>query len=130
METWQVEVFFDGDCPLCAREIRLLRALDRGRGRIRFTDIAAPEFAAAAYGMSHEAFMASIKARTPDGAWLDGVEVFRRLYAAVGLGSAVALSRLPGVSWALEQGYSVFAKNRLKWTGRRCDDACAVSADG
>ena len=31
-----VEVFYDGDCPLCTREIRLLRRLDR-RGRIRFT---------------------------------------------------------------------------------------------
>ena len=35
------EVFYDGECPLCMREIRMLRRMDR-RGRIRFTDIAAP----------------------------------------------------------------------------------------
>ncbi len=33
-----VEVFFDGECPLCMREIRMLRRLDR-KDRIRFTDI-------------------------------------------------------------------------------------------
>lgn len=32
----RVEVFFDGECPLCMREIRVLRRLD-GKGHIRFT---------------------------------------------------------------------------------------------
>ena len=38
-----IEVFYDGECPLCVREIRLLRRLDR-RGKIRFSNIAAPGF--------------------------------------------------------------------------------------
>ena len=25
---WTIQVFFDGDCPLCIREIRMLAALD------------------------------------------------------------------------------------------------------
>jgi predicted DCC family thiol-disulfide oxidoreductase YuxK len=33
------EVFFDGQCPICVREIRMLSKLDR-REKIRFTDIA------------------------------------------------------------------------------------------
>ncbi|MCA9152358.1 MAG: DUF393 domain-containing protein, partial [Planctomycetales bacterium] len=36
-----VEVFYDGDCPLCKREIGFLQRRDR-QGRIRFTDIANP----------------------------------------------------------------------------------------
>jgi predicted DCC family thiol-disulfide oxidoreductase YuxK len=122
----QVEVFFDGDCPLCMREIRTLRRLDR-RERIQFTDIAADGFDATRYGKSQGEFMASIKGRSADGEWLDGVEVFRQLYAAVGLGPLVALTRLPGVSHGLDVGYRVFSRNRLRLTGR-CDDACSAPA--
>jgi predicted DCC family thiol-disulfide oxidoreductase YuxK len=119
-----VEVFFDGDCPLCRREIALLRRLDR-RGRIRFTDIAVDGFSAAALGADQDALMAEIHGRLPDGSWIRGVEVFRRLYTAVGWGAVVALSRWPGIRQTLEVGYRVFARNRLRWTGR-CNSACRV----
>ncbi|MCA3300536.1 MAG: DUF393 domain-containing protein, partial [Roseomonas sp.] len=36
----QVTVWFDGACPLCLREIALMRRLDR-RGAIDFIDIGA-----------------------------------------------------------------------------------------
>lgn len=35
-----VKVWYDGACPLCLREIALMRRLDR-RGRITFVDVAA-----------------------------------------------------------------------------------------
>jgi predicted DCC family thiol-disulfide oxidoreductase YuxK len=127
MDAWSVEVFFDGECPLCRREIAALRRLDRGRGRIRCEDIAAPGFDAAALGRTRAELMARIHARLPDGTWVEGVEVFRRLYAAVGLGRLVALSRLPGLSHALDAAYRLFARHRLRLTGR-CDDACARPA--
>ncbi len=125
--TFQIEVFYDGDCPLCLREIRFLRFLDRGRGRIRFTDIAAPDFDPAALGTTWEALMRRIHGRLPDGSFVDGVEVFRRLYGAVGFGPLVWLSRARGVRDVLEFAYARFAENRLKWTGR-CTDACELPA--
>lgn len=121
-----IEVFFDGECPLCRREIELLRRMDR-RARIRFTDLAAEGFAAREDGPGIDELMGQIHARTPDGEWITGVEVFRRLYAAVGLGPIVALTRLPGVGGALELAYTWFAANRLRLTGR-CDDRCAPRA--
>lgn len=124
----QVEVFFDGDCPLCLREIRMLRRKDR-HGRIAFTDIAAPGFDAAALGTDQATLMARIHGRLPDGTWIEGVEVFRRLYAAVGFGWLVALTRVPGLSHLCRLGYHVFARNRLRWTGRcQPDGACRVPA--
>lgn len=120
-----VTVYFDGDCPLCRREIDLLRRLDR-RERIEFVDIAAPGFDPVPLGRTREELMASIHGRLPDGTWIEGVEVFRRLYAAVGLGPLVALTRLPGVSHGLDAAYRLFARNRLRLTGRRCDEACAL----
>lgn len=120
----EIEVFFDGDCPLCRREIAFLRRLDR-RQRIRFTDIAADGFSAAMQGVDHDVLMAEIHGRLPDESWIRGVEVFRRLYAAIGWHPLVSMSRWPGVRQGLQLGYRVFARNRLRWTGR-CTTACGV----
>jgi predicted DCC family thiol-disulfide oxidoreductase YuxK len=121
---WTIETYYDGACPICSREVRLLQRLDR-RGLLRFTDLAAPGFDAAAVGVPLADLMDRIHARLPDGTLVQGVEVFRRLYAAVGYGWLVAPTRLPGVSHLLDLAYRVFARNRLRLTGR-CDDAgCA-----
>lgn len=121
--SWQIEVFYDGDCPLCLREIKLLRWMDQ-RHRIRFTDISAADFAAADYGKSMPEFMDQIQGRLPSGQWLVGVEVFRRLYAAIGLGPLVWITRLPLLSQLCDIGYRVFAKNRLRLTGRCVNEEC------
>ncbi|MDF3066467.1 MAG: hypothetical protein K0R38_2068 [Polyangiaceae bacterium] len=129
---FDVEVFFDGDCPLCVREIRLLTRLDAKGRRIRFTDIQAPGFDVAELGISYRALMDRIHARLPSGELVTGVEVFRRLYAAVGFKRLVALSRLPVVSHLLDASYSLFAKNRLRLTGRCTPELCerpAATAD-
>jgi predicted DCC family thiol-disulfide oxidoreductase YuxK len=123
---WQVEVFYDGECPLCLREIKMLRWMDR-KDRIRFTDIASPSFRPADYGKTMQEFMDEIQGRLPDGTWIIGVEVFRRLYAAVGLRPLVGLTRLPVISHGLDFGYRVFAKNRLRLTGRCNAGACEAN---
>jgi len=120
-----LEVFFDGACPLCSKEIAFLRNRDH-KGRIRFRDIADPSFDPAELGLTHQALMARMHARLPDGTLIDGVEVFRRLYAAIGFGPIVSLSRLPGIRQALDAAYDVFAKNRLRLTGRCTDGVCEV----
>jgi predicted DCC family thiol-disulfide oxidoreductase YuxK len=121
---FDVEVFFDGDCPLCVREIELLRKLDKQTQRIRFTDIQAADFSPEGVGLSFPELMRRIHGRLPSGELIEGTEVFRRLYAAVGFRRAVAFSRWPGVSQLLDAGYSLFAKNRLRVTGRCTDEIC------
>ena len=124
----QVEVFYDGECPLCMREIRMLMRKDRAQ-RIQFTDIAAPGFDAAALGTDQATLMARIHGRQADGTWIEGVEVFRQLYAAIGFRRLVAVTRLPGLSHLLRLGYHLFAKNRLRLTGRCAPDgSCALPA--
>ncbi|MEY4548649.1 MAG: hypothetical protein RL685_4844 [Pseudomonadota bacterium] len=122
---FDVEVFYDGECPLCLREIRMLRSRDR-QDRIRFTDIAAAGFDASALGVTREVLMGRIHGRLPDGKLIDGVEVFRRLYAAVGFARLVGLTRLPGITQLLDVAYDAFAKNRLRLTGRCEDGACKL----
>lgn len=121
------EVYYDGACPLCMREIRFLRAVDR-RSRILFTDIAAPGFDAATTGYTWDELMDRIRGRLADGTPVEGVEVFRQLYGAVGLAPLVALTRLPGVRQLLDVAYEKFAKNRLRLTGRCRDGVCEIPA--
>jgi predicted DCC family thiol-disulfide oxidoreductase YuxK len=113
-----IEAFYDGACPACVREARMIGRLDR-RGGIRFVDIAAEGFDASSVGVTWEALMDRIHARLRDGTIVEGIEVFRRLYTAVGFGPLVALTRLPGVSHLLDAAYRAFAKNRFRLT-RRC----------
>lgn len=108
----------------------MLQRRDR-QGKIRFTDISTAAFQPDSYGKTHAELMSSMHGRLPDGTWLQGVEVFRRLYAAVGFVRLAALSRLPVVAQALDLGYRVFAWNRLRLTGRCSVAACAaIGRDG
>ena len=119
MEKRRFEVFYDGDCPLCVREIRMLRRMDRKRGRILFTDIAAPGFDAMGHaGVSQDDLMAEIYGRTESGELVSGMEVFRQLYSAVGLGFLFAPTGWPGLRIFFDAAYRLFAKNRLRLTGR------------
>ena len=121
----EIEVFFDGDCPLCLREINLLRRWDR-KERIRFTDIADPSFPVAEPDLDWNQLMAQMHGRLPSGEIIAGVEVFRRMYAAVGFRKIVWISRMPGLSLMLELGYRLFARNRLWLTGRCADGSCRI----
>lgn len=123
-QSFDIEVFFDGGCPLCLREVNLLKRWDR-KQKIRFTDIDAETFPSANVGKTYDDLMAQMHGRLADGTWVRGVEVFRRMYAAVGFKSLVWLSRWPGISQTLDLGYRVFARHRLRLTGR-CTTACQV----
>jgi predicted DCC family thiol-disulfide oxidoreductase YuxK len=69
-----------------------------------------------------EQLMARIHAVLPNGELVEGVEVFRQAYAAVGLGWLMAPTRWPGLRRVADLAYRVFATNRLRWTGR--ESAC------
>jgi predicted DCC family thiol-disulfide oxidoreductase YuxK len=127
MQARTVEVFYDGECPLCMREIAMLMRRDK-RGRIQFTDIAAEGFDPVALGLDRATMMNKIHGRLPSGQIIQGVEVFRQLYAAVGFGWLVAASRAPGLSPLLDAAYHLFARHRLRLTGRCADGACSVPA--
>lgn len=120
----EFEVFFDGDCPLCVREINMLRRKD-SKNKLVFTDIADSNFDASKLGLTQEILMARIHGRDASGEIVEGVEVFRRLYDAIGFGRLVSVSRWPGVAQILTLGYSIFARNRLRLTGRCKDGACS-----
>lgn len=122
VDSWDVEVFFDGACPLCRREIGFVRNRDRLH-RLRWVDISCPDFDASSTGKTYEELMARIHARLPTDEWIAGVDVFRHIYSAIGWAPLIAVTRWPGIRQGIEWAYRVFARNRLRWTGR-CHDRC------
>ncbi|MEM7755535.1 MAG: DUF393 domain-containing protein [Planctomycetota bacterium] len=122
-------ILIDGECPLCAHEANFLRWLDRGKGRLDLVDITEPAFDAGVYGTTFDAVMGSIHGVRPDGGLVDGVEVFRRAYAAVGWGWLWAPTGWPVIKPIVDAAYKFFAKHRLRLTGRpnACEDGrCRV----
>lgn len=122
MAEWDFKLLYDGECPLCLREVQMLARMNK-KQRLVLEDIAAPDFDASVYGRSFEQLMGSIHGVLPDGSLVDGMEVFRRAYAAVGLGALVAPTGWPGLRPVFDRAYKLFAKNRLRLTGR--SEACA-----
>lgn len=115
---WRIRILYDAECPLCAREGRLLARLDGGRGRVDLEDIADPAFDAGRYGLDPADLEARLHGVLPDGTIVQGVEVLARAYEAVDRGWLVAPARWPGFRWVLDRAYLWFARNRLRLTGR------------
>ena len=117
--SWDVRVLFDGDCPLCVREVNFLRAKDDGRGKLDLVDIASETYDPAANrGVDFERAMSTIHGITNDGDVITGVEVFARAYAAVGLGWMYAFTKVPALARAASALYDFWAERRLAVTGR------------
>jgi predicted DCC family thiol-disulfide oxidoreductase YuxK len=122
-------ILIDNNCPVCRTEGRMLARLDRGRGKLRVIDIASPDFDPRPLERSLDDLMGEIHGIMPSGDVVTGVEVFRRAYAAVGLGWLLAPTRWPVLRQLSDAMYRVFARNRVRWFGGGCaNGACAATA--
>ncbi|MDB4990451.1 MAG: thiol-disulfide oxidoreductase [Myxococcaceae bacterium] len=127
---WDVKLLYDGECPLCVREVRFMKWLNY-KGRLALEDIASPDFEPSRYGRTLEQLMGHIHAVLPDGQLVTGMEAFRRSYAAVGFGAVFAPTGWPLLRPLFDAAYNWFAKNRLRLTGRGhvCENGrCAVNS--
>jgi len=117
--SWQIKLLYDGECPLCVREVNFLRKRDAGRGRVTFVDIADDDYTPEAHGdVDFETAMGRIHAVLPDGTVIKNVEVFRRVYEILGMGWIYAATKLPVIGWIVDTLYEIWADWRLALTGR------------
>ena len=101
----QITIFYDGTCPLCLREIGLLRRLDRRRGRIRFQDVSPPD-AAEFCPIPQEKLLARFHVETRDGRIVDGAEAFTEAYSELPFMAWVRLiGRFAPTRWVLNRMY-------------------------
>ena len=116
-KAYPLSIFFDGECPICRREINLMKILDR-KDRLRFIDFSKTSYHAREQGLNPCDLERVIHARWSDGRIITGVEVFREMWEGVGFTFLARMSRLPFMNGILVRAYSWFAKNRLRLTGR------------
>ncbi|CAH0348812.1 MAG: DUF393 domain-containing protein [Sphingobium sp.] len=103
-------VWFDGQCPLCRREIALMQRLDK-RGSIDFVDVAAE---ATDCPIDRDALLARFHAQE-DGVMLSGAAAFAAMWRAIPVLRPLGLlARNRFTLAALERLYRQFLKIRPK----------------
>ncbi|MFE4106229.1 thiol-disulfide oxidoreductase DCC family protein [Almyronema epifaneia] len=116
---WQIKLLYDGDCPLCLREVNFLQKRDAGRGLVKFVDIAAPDYEPAANAdIDYATAMGRIHAIRADGTVVKNVAVFRQVYEILGIGWIYAATQWPLIGPLVDKLYEIWADWRLKLTGR------------
>ena len=90
----RVTVWFDGDCPLCVREIALFRRLDR-RGAIAFVEVAGD----GSCPLDRETLLARFHAQEAGGTIVSGAAAF-----AAGAGTADLAAEARTMGWSGEEG--------------------------
>lgn len=106
-------VLYDGDCPLCRREIAHVRGLaDRSGGSgLCFVDVSREQDAALA--AERAALLARFHVQRPDGSRLDGAAAFVAMWERLpGWRWLARMAKLPGALWLLEFGYRGFLRLR------------------
>jgi len=108
-------VYFDGACPVCSREIGMVRR-QIGADDLQWVDVANCEASALGVGLTRSAAMARLHLRRADGSLVSGARAFTELWRALPRWAWAGrlLGSGPGL-WLLESGYSVFLFVRRSW---------------
>ncbi|KAL6579904.1 hypothetical protein OROMI_007928 [Orobanche minor] len=118
-ENWKIKMLYDGECPLCMREVNMLRERNKRYGSIKFVDISSDDYTPKDnQGLDYKTVMGRIHAILSDGTVVRDVEAFRRLYEVVGLGWVYAITKYEPIASIANAIYGVWAKYRLQVTGR------------
>lgn len=131
----ELTLLYDGGCPLCLREVAILRRRDQrlqpGAPRLAFVDIDALDYNPAAHGgITYREAMGRIHGLRADGTVLRDVEVFREAYRLVGLGWLYAPTAWPLLRPVVDGAYGLWARWRLPMTGRpELDQLCSCRAE-
>ncbi|MFN9644644.1 MAG: thiol-disulfide oxidoreductase DCC family protein [Cyanobacteriota bacterium] len=131
----ELTLLYDGGCPLCRREVNALERRDGARHgearRLAFVDIERADYDPAAHqGITYAQAMGRIHGLQADGTVLRDLAVFRRAYELVGWGWIHAPTRWPLVRPLAEAAYGLWARWRLRLTGRPSLDQLCAAREG
>ena len=104
----RLTVWYDGGCPICSAEIRLIRRFDRGNA-IEFVDLRLPGDCPA----EQAARLARFHAQPKGGPVVSGAAAFVSMWRVLpGFQILARLASPPPMLWALERGYLLFLRVR------------------
>ena len=102
-----VEVYFDGSCPMCRREIAVYQNITPDQP-IAWVDVSKPD-TPLPQGQSKEQLMARFHTRTAQGELLSGAAAFVHVWAQLPGWRVLAwLAKVPGMLWLMEKAYNGF----------------------
>lgn len=119
-------VLFDGECPLCRREIAHVKSLAQGRSdsNLCFIDVSAGADVDSTFAKERTTLLARFHVQRADGSRLDGAQAFVEMWSRLpGWRWLARLARLPGVLALMEVSYRGFLHLRplLQALARRWD---------
>ncbi|WP_051710336.1 thiol-disulfide oxidoreductase DCC family protein [Andreprevotia chitinilytica] len=112
-------VYHDGSCPICNREIAVMKRLNR-KQHVMFVDISATGFDPAPTGKTLAELNAKLHVYGDDGQLHLGLDAMRAIYRTLGLGPLITLTELPGLRGLLDSAYAHFARRRAS-RATNCD---------
>lgn len=119
LQSWKIKMLYDGECPLCMREVNMLKERNKHYGAIKFVDISSKDYSPKENeGLDYITVMGRIHAVLSDGTVLTDVDAFRRLYEEVGLGWIYVITKYEPMATIANAIYKIWAKYRLQITGR------------
>ena len=111
IEQWQLTLYFDGEYPLCSREIKILsrRPIE---ARLLFFDISRDDFDAKALGFTLEQMQSSLHASFTAGRGVTGLDASLWRWRAAGLGMWATPLTWRAIRPLFAVGYSLFCRLR------------------
>ena len=123
-------IYYDASCPLCTSEMAAIRSHDRC-GRLAMVDCSGTNGSSlptACDGITTEAMMRSLHARTTDGNWLVGVAAYEAIFRAVGFRRLASLAAHPRLRPLWDRIYAWVARNRHRLPRRGLARLLALGA--
>ena len=116
----KLKIYFDGLCPLCAKEIELYRKWDQN-GRLQFIDIASSDFDATSEGLDPDRVHQFFHIKDTKGEVVEGVEAFARIWDHLEIFKPLSwAARNPIGRPVFQLGYRAFAKIRPYFRRKDC----------
>jgi predicted DCC family thiol-disulfide oxidoreductase YuxK len=104
----ELTVFYDGDCPLCSREIAFYGRC-RGADRIKWLDVSQTTEPDVAAGLSREQATRRFHVQLSDGRFVSGGRAFAELWAVLpGLAVTGRMCQRGPLAFALDFAYRAF----------------------
>ncbi|WP_194756458.1 thiol-disulfide oxidoreductase DCC family protein [Aliidiomarina indica] len=109
----QLTIFYDGQCPLCVREMKQLKRLDKEQ-QIAFEDILEDDFSERYPQVSVAKANTILHGMNAQGKMLYGLDVTHAAWSLAGRGWLTAPLRWPLIRWVADKIYLYFARNRYR----------------
>ncbi|KLV05561.1 hypothetical protein ABT56_11390 [Photobacterium aquae] len=106
-------LFFDSSCPLCTKEMHLLKQAD-SNNLIEIEDILASDFTQRYPDIDPVKANIILHGRLKDGRLLLGLDATAKAWALTGKKTWVQWFRLPLIKPIADLGYKIFAKHRYR----------------